>query len=46
MEIAPMVAKILATEMDMDLLWQEKQVLDFKAMANKYVLKEILNPTF
>lgn len=46
MEIAPIVAKILAAEMDMDLLWQEKQISDFKAMANKYVLKETLNPAF
>nr|WP_285903347.1 glycerol-3-phosphate dehydrogenase/oxidase [Arenibacter sp. H213] len=37
-EIAPKVARILAMELDKDLEWQEKQVIEYRAMAAQYVL--------
>jgi len=38
MEIAPLVASLMAEELGKDLLWQEKQIEDFFAIARNYTL--------
>ena len=37
-EIAPIVAEILAKELDKDELWQEQQIKEFTTIANQYIL--------
>ena len=38
LEIIPLVAKILATELDKDSMWEQQQINEFTKIANQYVL--------
>lgn len=37
-EVAPIVAEMLAKELDKDKLWQQQQIKEFTTIANQYVL--------
>jgi glycerol-3-phosphate dehydrogenase len=37
-EIAPLVAEMLAKELSKDAVWQQQQIKEFNTIANQYVL--------